>query len=53
MGGACSMRRRRGIPTGFLWGNLKERDRLEDLGVSGRVTFINLREIGCDGVDWG
>lgn len=34
-------------------GNLKKRDRLEDLGVGGRVTFINLREIGWDGFDWG
>jgi hypothetical protein len=33
-------------------GNLKERDRLEDLGVGGRVIFINCREIGWDGFDW-
>jgi len=46
------MRWKRGIPTGFLWGNLKERDRLEDLGVGGRVTFINLRKVVWDGVDW-
>ena len=37
------MLRRRGIPTRVFWGNLKDRDRLEDLGVAGRVTFINLR----------
>jgi len=23
--------------TGFLWGNLKERDRFEDLGLDGRI----------------
>jgi hypothetical protein len=34
-------------------GNLKERDRLEDLGVGGRVTLINLRERDWDGFDWG
>jgi len=50
--GACSMRRKRGIPTVVLWGNLKERDGLEDLGVGWRVKFINLREIGWDGVNW-
>jgi hypothetical protein len=26
---------RREMPTGFLWGNLKERDYLEDLGIDG------------------
>jgi len=36
---------------GFV-GNLKKRDRLADLGVGGRVTFINLREIVWDGFDW-
>jgi len=46
------MRRKRGIHKVVLWGNLKERDGLEDLGVGGRVTVINLREIGWDGVDW-
>ena len=33
-----------------LWQNLKERDRLEDLGIDERITFVNLREIGWDGV---
>jgi hypothetical protein len=46
------MNRKREISTVVLWGNLKERDGLEDLGVGGRVTFIILREIGWDGVDW-
>jgi hypothetical protein len=25
--------------TGFWWGNLRERDHLEDLGVDGRITL--------------
>jgi hypothetical protein len=33
-------------------GNLKKRDRLEDLGVGGKVTFINVRETGWDEFDW-
>jgi hypothetical protein len=28
------------IRTGFWWGNLRERDHLEDLGVYGRVILI-------------
>jgi hypothetical protein len=33
--------------------NLKERDQLGDLHVSGRITFkMNLREIGWEGVYW-
>jgi len=25
------------VPTGFWWGDLREKDHLEDLGVGGRV----------------
>jgi hypothetical protein len=32
---AMLYRRERGMPTGFWWGNLKERDHLKGLGVSG------------------
>jgi hypothetical protein len=28
------------VYTGFLWGNLRERDHLEDTGVDGRAIFI-------------
>jgi hypothetical protein len=28
---------RRGVHTGFWWGNLRERDRCEDIGIDGRI----------------
>jgi hypothetical protein len=38
MGRECVTYGGRGeVHTGFWWGNPKERDRLEDLGVSGRI----------------
>jgi len=38
MGGACSTYGGRGeVYTGFWWGNLRERDNLEDLGIDGRI----------------
>jgi len=36
MGGACSTCGRE-VPTGFLWGNLRKRDHLEDPSVNGRI----------------
>jgi hypothetical protein len=37
MGGACSVWGRGEVQTGFWWGDLRIRDRLEDLGVDGRI----------------
>jgi hypothetical protein len=38
--------------TGFWWGNLREIDRLGDLGVDGRIIFkMDLQEVGCRGKD--
>jgi hypothetical protein len=31
---------------GFWWGNLRERDHLEDLGIGGRVTFFRKWNFG-------
>jgi hypothetical protein len=37
MSGACSTYGGREAYTGFWWGNLRERDNFEDLGVDGRI----------------
>jgi len=40
MGGACSTHEGRGeAHTGFWWGNLGEREQLEDPSVEGRITL--------------
>jgi len=36
------------VYTGFWWGNLKERDHLEDFD----KIKMDLREVGCEGMDW-
>jgi hypothetical protein len=41
------------VHTGFWWGNLKERDHLEDLSVDGRIKFEWIfKEQDWEGVDW-
>jgi len=37
MGGACNMYEGGEVHTGFWWGNLRERDHLEDPGIDGRM----------------
>ena len=37
MGGVCSTYGKRDVYTGFWWGNLRERDHLENPGVGGRI----------------
>ena len=39
--------------TGFWWGNLKERDHLEDPGVRWEDNIkMDLQEVGCGVMDW-
>jgi hypothetical protein len=33
------------VYTGFMWGNLRERDHLEDLGVDGRIILKWIRDV--------
>jgi len=53
MGGACSTygdEERR--LQGFWWGILRERDHLEDPSVDGDTIKVDVREVGCGGMDW-
>ena len=49
MGGACSMYGEKCIE--FGWGNLRERDHLEDPDADRDNIEMDLQEVGC-GMDW-
>ena len=41
------------MSTGFWWGNLRERDQLEDPDIDGSINSkIELQDVGCGGMDW-
>jgi hypothetical protein len=42
-----------GVYTGFWWGNLRERDHLEDSGIHDRIILRwNFRNLDVGGRDW-
>jgi len=38
--------------TGFWWGDRRERDHMEDLGVVGKIIFKLISRSGMRGTDW-
>ena len=53
MGGACGTYGRKRRATGFLWGDLRERDHLENPGVDGRIILRWIfRKWNGGGMDW-
>jgi hypothetical protein len=37
---------------GFVWGNMKERDHLENLVIDGRIILNSFKDVGWIGVEW-
>jgi len=55
MGGACGTYGRQERCIGLWWGNLRERDHLEHLGIGGRIILkciFKKRDVGWGGMDW-
>jgi hypothetical protein len=53
MGGTCSTYGGRGeVRTGFWWGNVRERDHLEDRGVNRRIILRWILRKWVGGMDW-
>ena len=40
------------VYTEFWWGNMREKDHLEDTGICGRIIFLVLQGVGCGGMGW-
>jgi hypothetical protein len=51
MGNAVVLKQKAEVHTGFWWGNLKERDHLENLGVDGRAILKWILKWGL-GMNW-
>jgi hypothetical protein len=52
VGNVGRMGERREAYTGFWWGNLRERDHLEDPGVDGRIILRRIFKKWKGGMDW-
>ena len=53
VGEACSTYGRRGeVHVGFWWGNMKERDHLEDLGIDGTIILKYIFKKWDEVMDW-
>ena len=52
MGGACSTYGERRVAAGCWWGNLRERDHLEDVDVDGRIILKWISRKWDWGMDW-
>jgi len=52
MGGECNMHvERRGVLR-TLVGKPEENYHFEDPGLDGQIIFMDLQEVGCEGMDW-